>query len=258
MARLRRLAPGEEITLVEHLDELRSRIIMMLGAVGVGFVFAFWQHDQIIKLLNRQLPVVTGPHGERENSVPAALGLTGKFTNAVLIAFFAGVLIALPVVFYQIYAFIIPAFNRTVGRRAMPIILAVAALFLGGAAFGYVVVLPAAAKFLIGFDSTLYQNLQHARDYYTFALEVMFIMGVVFELPAAMAMLSLLKMETWRVRRKTRRYAILILAIVAAALPTVDPVSMMLELIPLLILFEISIWITRIIEIRRPGRSPAV
>jgi sec-independent protein translocase protein TatC len=165
-------------------------------------------------------------------------------------------MIALPVVFWQIYAFIIPAFNHTIGKRVFPIIAMVSALFLGGAAFGYVVVLPAAAKFLIGFDSTLYQNLQHARDYYTFALEVMLIMGIVFELPAAIGTLSALGIVNSRMLRKNRRYAILILAIVAAALPTIDPISMMLELIPLLVLFEISIWIARLIEFRRPVAEP--
>lgn len=256
MARLHKLSPGEEITLVEHLDELRSRIVVMIGAIAAGFIVAFWQHEQILKALNRQLPTVKDANGHYVKIVPVALGVTEKFTNAVLVAFFAGLMIALPVVFWQIYAFIIPAFNRTIGKRVFPIIGAVSALFLGGAAFGYVVVLPAASKFLIGFDSTLYQNLQHARDYYTFALEVMMIMGLVFELPAAIGTLSALGIVNSRMLRKNRRYAILALSIVAAALPTIDPISMMLELIPLLVLFEISIWIARLIEIRRPVEAP--
>jgi sec-independent protein translocase protein TatC len=256
MARLHKLSPGEEITLTEHLDELRSRIMVMIGAVGAAFVVAFWQHEQIIKALNRQLPTVTDANGHQQKIVPVALGVTEKFTNAVLVAFFAGLLIALPVVFWQIYAFVIPAFNQTIGKRVIPIIAVVSALFLGGAAFGYLVVLPAAAKFLIGFDSTLYQNLQHARDYYTFAMLLMLIMGIIFELPAAIATLSALGIVNSRMLRKNRRYAILILAVVAAALPTIDPISMMLELVPLLVLFEISIWIARLIEIRRPVPEP--
>src|SRR5579862_7425596 len=189
MARLHRLSPGEEISLVDHLDELRSRIMVMIGATGAAFVVAFWQHEQILKALNRQLPTVKDANGHYVKIVPVALGVTEKFTNAILVAFFAGLMLALPVVFWQIYAFVIPAFNQTIGKRVIPIIAVVSALFLGGAAFGYVVVLPKAANFLIGFDSTLYQNLQHARDYYTFALEVMLIMGIVFELPAAIGTL---------------------------------------------------------------------
>src|SRR3954447_6376259 len=132
MARLQKLAPGEEITLVEHLDELRSRIMVMLGSIAAGFVVAMWQHTHIIHALNRQLPVVKDAEGHEVKIVPVALGVTEKFTNAVLISVFAGLLIALPVVLWQIYAFIIPAFNRTVGRRALPIIALVSALFLGG------------------------------------------------------------------------------------------------------------------------------
>jgi sec-independent protein translocase protein TatC len=239
----RRLSSGEEITLVEHLDELRNRLFVCIAAVTVGFALAFWRHADILRLLNDQLP--------HHIHKPITLGVSEPFTIAVTVSLYAGLFLALPVVFYQLYAFVIPAFAPHAGRKALPILIFVPALFTAGVAFGYFVVLPAAVSFLLGFDASSYQIEVRAKDYYTFAMLILAAMGIIFEMPAAILALSRLGIVSSRMLRKNRRYAIFILTVVAAALPGVDPVSMLLELVPLLVLFELSVWLARLSEGRR-------
>jgi len=243
----RKLSSGEEVTLVEHLDELRNRLFVCIAAVIVGFALAFWRHGDILRLLNRQLP-----HNIEK---PITLGVSEPFTIAVTVSLYAGLCLALPVIFYQLYAFVIPAFAPDSGRKALPVLVFVPALFLAGVAFGYLVVLPAAVSFLLGFDANNYHVEVQAKNYYTFAMLILAAMGFIFEMPAAILALSRMGVVSSRMLRKNRRYAIFVLTVVAAALPGVDPVSMLLELVPLLVLFELSVWLARISEGRRARRS---
>jgi sec-independent protein translocase protein TatC len=256
LRRLRRLDPGEEVTLVEHLHELRNRLFVAIAALAVAFAFCFWQRTVILDALNRQLPVIKGHH-----ILPATFAVSERFTIALQIAAYGAFLIALPVVFYQLYAYVMPAFGEGLPRRVWLMAAIVPLLFFAGVAFGYYIVLPAAMKFLLGFDANQYNtDILRASSYYSFAAMILAAMGLIFEMPAAVMVLTAAGVLSSGYMRRNRRYAIVILTIVAAALPGVDPISMLLELLPLLVLYEISIWLARLIEVRRARRRepPAV
>jgi len=240
---LRRLDYGEEVDLVDHLDELRKRLFVSLATLGVGFAVAFWLHGDIIRLLNDQLPVVDG-----KPVVPIVLAVGEQFMLAVMVSFYAALILALPVLFYQLYAFVIPAFSKDTARVLWPVMIFVPLLFVAGVVFAYEVVLPASVSFLLNFDSDLYNTQVRARDYYGFACMVMAAMGIIFEMPAAVLVLTRLRILSSALMRKNRKYAVVLCAVVAAALPSVDPLTMLLELVPLLVLYEISIWVAKLVE----------
>ena len=244
----KRLDHGEEVSLVEHLTELRQRLMLAFVALGVGFAIAFWRNSDILRLFNRQLPI--DPH-THHHILPTTLSVSEPFTNSMIISAYAGLLLALPIVFYQLYAFVIPAFSDRTSKHIWPIMIIVPLLFAGGVAFGYEVVLPRAIHFLLGFNASQYNVQVRANSYYSFACMILAAMGLIFEMPAAVAALTRVGILSARMMRKNRRYAIVVLAAIAALLPGVDPVSMLLEFLPLLVLYEVSIWVARLVEIRR-------
>jgi sec-independent protein translocase protein TatC len=244
----KRLEHGEEVSLVEHLTELRQRLVVAFIALGVGFAVAFWRNSDILRLFNRQLPL--DPHTHR-HILPTTLSVSEPFTNSMIISAYAGLLLALPIVFYQLYAFVIPAFSDRTSKHIWPIMIIVPLLFVGGVAFGYEIVLPRAIHFLLGFNSSQYNVQVRASSYYSFSCMILAAMGLIFEMPAAVAALTRVGILSARLMRKNRRYAIVVLAAIAALLPGVDPVSMLLEFLPLLVLYELSIWVARLVEIRR-------
>jgi sec-independent protein translocase protein TatC len=244
----KRLEHGEEVSLVDHLTELRQRLVVAFIALGVGFAVAFWRNSDVLRLFNRQLPI--DPHTHR-HILPTTLSVSEPFTNSMIISAYAGLLLALPIVFYQLYAFVIPAFSDKTSKHIWPIMIIVPLLFVGGVAFGYEVVLPRAIHFLLGFNSSQYNVQVRASSYYSFSCMILAAMGLIFEMPAAVAALTRVGILSARMMRKNRRYAIVVLAAIAALLPGVDPVSMLLEFLPLLVLYEVSIWVARLVEIRR-------
>jgi sec-independent protein translocase protein TatC len=219
-----------------------------LVALGVGFAVAFWRNSDILRLFNKQLPI--DPH-THHRLLPTTLSISEPFTNSMIISAYAGLVLAAPIVFYQLYAFVIPAFSQNTTKHLWPVMIFVPALFLGGVAFGYWVVLPRAVHFLLGFNASNYNVQVRASSYYSFACMILAAMGLIFEMPAAVAALARAGILTSRMMRKHRRYAIVVLAAIAALLPGVDPVSMLLEFVPLLVLYEVSIWIARLMESRR-------
>jgi Tat protein translocase TatC len=227
----KRLEHGEEVSLIEHLTELRQRLMVAFIALGVGFAVAFWRNSDILRLFNRQLPI--DPHTHR-HILPTTLSVSEPFTNSMIISAYAGLLLALPIVFYQLYAFVIPAFSSKTSKHIWPIMIIVPLLFVGGVAFGYEVVLPRAIHFLLGFNASQYNVQVRANSYYSFACMILAAMGLIFEMPAAVAALTRVGILSARLMRKNRRYAIVVLAAIAALLPGVDPVSMLLEFLPLL------------------------
>jgi sec-independent protein translocase protein TatC len=244
----KRLEHGEEVSLVEHLTELRQRLVVAFIALGVGFAVAFWRNSDILRLFNRQLPI--DPH-THHHILPTTLSVSEPFTNSMIISAYAGLLLALPIVFYQLYAFVIPAFSDRTSKHIWPIMIIVPLLFVGGVAFGYEVVLPRAIHFLLGFNASNYNVQVRASSYYSFSCMILAAMGLIFEMPAAVAALTRVGILSAKMMRKNRRYAIVVLAAIAALLPGVDPVSMLLEFLPLLVLYEVSIWVARLVEVRR-------
>lgn len=233
MPRVKPVRHDEQLTLVDHLTELRSRLGIALIAFGVAFAFCAWQNQRILEIVNRPLP---DDHAE-----PLTFGVTEPFTTTFTNAAYAAILIALPVILYQLYAFVLPAFTPTERRVARPLLLLVPVLFISGVLFCYFVVLPPATDFLLSFNASEFNTEVRARDYYSFATLTMLAMGIGFQVPVGILALVRLNIVTVEQLRHNRRYAILGIAVLASLLPTIDPVTMLLEMVPLILLYEGSI-----------------
>ncbi|HET7485181.1 MAG TPA: twin-arginine translocase subunit TatC [Solirubrobacterales bacterium] len=237
MARMRPVSHEDRLTLVEHLDELRTRIVVCLAVLGVALALCFWQNHLLLEIASGPLP--------SDHKKLLTLGVTEAFTTTLTVATYAALIVSLPILLYQGYAYLLPAFSDRERRVILPILLAAPALFLAGVAFGYYVVMPAAVKFLLGFNDTQFHVQVRARDYYSFFSTTLLGCGLVFQLPLAILAVTRLGIVSVSQLAGNRRYAYLIIAIAAAALPGVDPISMLIEMVPLLLLFELSILIAR-------------
>ncbi len=241
----RRLRYGEEATLVEHLEELRHRLFFCLGALAVAFIVTFAFHKRLLHLLNKPLP----EHIEK----PLTLSPAEPLMTALWVSFWAALLIALPIVLWQAWSFFAPAVEERHERPVRWLVLFASALLAAGVVFGYYVALPAAVHYLTNFDKDLFAIQLRARDYYSFATMVMFAMGIVFELPIFVLGLVWLGILTSKKLRKNRRLGYFIVACVAVALPGIDPITTTIETVPLLVLFELSIWLSVLVERRNPS-----
>ena len=237
----RRLDHGEEATLVEHLDELRSRLIIALVAIVPIFLVTFAFHEQLMEWL-------TGPLDDDKKLV--TLGVTEPFTTSVKVSLIAALAIALPVILWQAWAFLAPAMQPHFERVVLIFVALASALFVCGVAFMYVVVLPRALDFLTSYDAELYDIQIRASYYYTFAAMTLLAGGLAFLMPIFVLALVRLRIVTSDRLRQNRRIAFVVLLCFAILLPTVDPVSLAFEVVPLLILFELSIWLSVYMERR--------
>jgi sec-independent protein translocase protein TatC len=303
--RLRPIGHEDRLSVVDHLDELRNRLIVCAVALAVSFGVCFWQNGQLLELLNRPLEkstpsaqdtgkgrisgvaaaqtqtraglsqaakalkrVATGPSlgtaADRRDLARAATGLeraadalpkivpkrkpitTGvgePFTATLTVAFYFAVLLALPLMLYQVYAFVLPAFSPGERRVALPVMLGVPFLFIAGVAFGYFAVLPPAIRFLQNFNDDNFDVLLQARDYYKFSILTLVALGLCFQVPLGMMALGRVGILNRGFLIRHWRYAIVIIAVLAALLPGVDPVTTLLEMIPLLVLYALSIFL---------------
>ncbi len=246
MARIRPVRHDDRLTLVEHLDELRTRLIICAITIAVAFGLCFWQNHLILDLLNEPLP---------DGTEPLTLSVTEPFITTMTVSAYMALVLAAPVVLYQLYAFVLPAFSPTERRVALPILLLFPVLFIGGIVFGYFVVLGPAVKFLTNFNDTQFEIQVRARDYYSFVSLTLLSMGILFQIPMVIIALTRLGITTPRELRRHRRYAYLGIAVLAALLPTLDPVTMVLEMVPLLLLYELSILLATLLG--RPKSDPA-
>jgi sec-independent protein translocase protein TatC len=247
VARLRAASYEERMTLVEHLDELRSRIIISVVVLAVACGLCFWQNHLLLDIANKPLP------GDR---VPITFGVAEPFLTTVKVSIYAGILISLPVILYEAYAFLLPALKPGEARVITPFLLLIPVLFIGGVVFSYFVVVPAATKFLLNFNQGEFNIQVRASEYYSFLITTLMAVGLVFQVPVGIVALTRLGIVTTQQLSKNRRYAYLVLAVIAMLLPGTDPVTMLIELAPLLILYEFSIVLARIVG-RRAERSSA-
>ena len=252
MARLpRRLGHQESVTLVEHLDELRSRLLISLLAIGLAFAGCYVFNDDILRWLADPLP-----QDQRERLI--TFGVTEPFFTTIKVVFVAAFAIALPVVLWQLWSFLAPAFEEHQQRVVAICVLIATALMAGGIAFGYYVVLPRALDFLTSYNEEFFNVQIRASYYYTFVAYALFALGLVFNLPVFVLTLVRLGVLTSQRMRRNRRIGYAVILIAAALLPTVDPVSLALEVIPLLILYELSIWASVFFERRWQARGVLV
>lgn len=237
----RRLSHGEEATLVEHLDELRSRLIICLFAIVPAFILTFAFHDQIMEWL-------TGPLPDDRRLV--TLGVTEPFTTSVKVSMIAALALTLPVILWQVWAFLAPAVSPHFERIVLVFVVLASGLFVAGVAFMYVVVLPRALDFLTSYDEEFYDIQIRASYYYTFAAMTLLAGGLAFLMPIFVLALVRLRILSSRSLRSNRRIAYVVLLVFAIMLPTVDPVSLAFEVVPLIVLFELAIWLSVFMERR--------
>jgi len=231
--RIKPIDHEDRLSIVDHLDELRTRLILCVLVFVVAFAACFWQNSVLLDIANNPLP--------DKVDEPITLGPAEAFSTTMTVSAYFAILLALPVILYQLYAFVLPAFTPREKKVAIPLLMMVPVLFIAGVVFCYFVVLPGALGFLLDFNADEFQNEIRARDYYSFVAMTAIAMGILFQVPVGVLALVKLGITTPEKLRKNRRYAILAIAVVAALLPTIDPVTMLLEMVPLLVLFELSI-----------------
>jgi sec-independent protein translocase protein TatC len=227
----------DQLSVVDHLDELRTRLIVSLVAFCVAWALTTWQNHLVLELINAPLP--NGPDGKQIE--PITLGPTEAFTTTLMNAAYFALIISAPVILYQLYAFILPAFSPSERRVATPLLMMVPALFIAGVVFCYFVVLPPALHFLLNFNASEFNTQIRAKDYYSFVSMLLLVMGAGFQIPIAILAACKLGVTSAEKLRRNRRYAIVLIVVVAALLPTLDPISLILESLPFYLLFELSI-----------------
>lgn len=197
------------------------------------------------------LPRTTPPR------VPITIGVGEPFTVTLTVAAYFALLFSLPILLYQLYAFVLPAFSPRERRVALPMMLMVPFLFLAGVAFGYFLVLPPAISFLQNFNNTNFDVLLQAKDYYRFAVLAMLSTGLIFQLPVGLLAVNAVGIVSAHQLRSSWRYAVVVIAITAAVLPGVDPVTTTILMVPLLLLYGLSILLLTFADRRRGKRDDA-
>jgi sec-independent protein translocase protein TatC len=311
---LRPIAHEERLSLVEHLDELRTRILICLAVFAIAFGISWWQNDAILDIIDRPLAKSAFSKGsedpfeqtaafqqsqkrlylqfelftrelarsddlspalrERAEAVsgaaasaaaaapratprrPVTLGVGEPFTATFRVIAYAALLFSLPVLLYQAYAFVLPAFSPRERQVALPLMALVPFLFAAGVVFAYYLVLPAAINFLQNFNDDNFDILLQARDYYRFSIMVLIMMGVLFQVPIGVLAVTRVGIVTPRQLRHNRRYAILVIAVLAMLLPGQDPFTMLMMMAPLIFLYEGSILLASLLD-RRAERARA-
>ena len=243
---VRRVGRDEELTVVEHLDELRRRILVSVAALIVAFCAAYAFHQPLFEFLARPLP--------GDNHVLVTLSPTEGFFTVLKVSFWVALLVALPVCLYQVYAYVMPAVAEQPRRRMLLVVAGISALFLGGAAFGFFVVLPVALKFLLSFGGDLFTNSLRAGEYYGFVTSLLLGTGIMFEVPIAMLAFARLGIASADLYRRQWRLAIVAIAVLAALLPGGDPTSMILLMIPQIVLYLLGIWLAKMFGQPAPWR----
>jgi sec-independent protein translocase protein TatC len=312
--KLRPIGQEDRLSIIDHLDELRSRVIICAAALLVAFCLCFWQNNALLSVLNHALPAsaktgLAATHNQevlldramRQMSVgagelqsglaqikgapaqalngagtieraakaasvalpkvlqqqekPLVIGVGEGFIVTMLVSAYFAVLIILPLLLYQVYAFVIPALSREERRVATPTVLAAPVLFLIGAVFTYFAVLPPAVHFLQGYNSSQFQVVVGAQSYYKFEIMLMMGIGLAFQVPLVALGLQRVGAITASTLTLNWRYALVIIAVIVAALPGVDPVTMTMETLPLVALYLLSIVLLKWVERRNFKRS---
>ncbi|HWH09673.1 MAG TPA: twin-arginine translocase subunit TatC [Solirubrobacteraceae bacterium] len=315
---IRTIRHEDRLSLVEHLAELRTRLIVSALALAVAFGICAWQNKALLTIVNAPLSKQTQKQVEKGNGTlgqtaitqkallglasveereatllaspaaglkpavraalasygreialatarvpkvpqpdkPVTLGIGEPFTASITIAFYFALLLSLPVILFQAYAFVLPAFSPTERKIALPLMLAIPFLFLVGVSFGYFVVFPASVRFFQNFNSSSYNVLVQASAYYRFEALILLAMGLIFQVPVGILAATRAGIVTPKQLRKNRRYAVVVAAVIAALLPG-DAITMALETAPLVLLYEISVHLATFMEKRATRRAAA-
>ena len=244
MTKIKAASFDDRMTLVEHLDELRSRLIICAVALVIASVFCFWQNHLLLDIANGPLP---------DDVEPLTFSPSEPFMTTLTLVLYSAVLLTLPILLYQAYAFILPALTPGERKVIFPVLLMVPLLFIAGVVFAYFVVVPAAIKFLLNFNDDQFNIQIRAREYYSFFSLSLISVGILFQIPIGILAVTRLGIVTPDQLAKNRRYAILIIAVLAMLLPGTDPITMLISMLPLILLFEFSLVVARVLG--RPRQS---
>ena len=328
MGVLRPLGHEDRVSIFDHLDELRSRLIWCVAAFVIAFAFTYWQNTAVLDIVNRPLeqaqhhgkggdaleqaarhdravgialgslapalretsdalgqladePGVSAAARERASGAqrsldqaarraalaaattpkdttrrPVTLGVAEPFVATFTVAAYAALLLTLPFLLWQLYAFLLPAVDRRERRVVIPLMALVPVLFAAGVLFGYYAALPRAVNFLQNFNDDQFDILLQARDYYRFVVVFLALMGLVFQVPVGVLALTRTGLVTARSLWQRQGYVILAISVVAAVItPTPDPFTMLLTMAPLVLLYELSIGLAWIFQPRDGGMS---
>jgi len=237
--------------LTGHLIELRRRLMYVAIVVVVCVIGCFVAKDYVFA-------IVMHPLKSTDVTELTTLGVTESFMNVLKVSIYAGLIISLPFILYQFWAFIMPGLYENERRSVVPYTLSTTFLFLAGVVFAYYIVLPVGLRFMLGYGEEFFGQLLQAEKYINFVTLFLLAFGVVFELPLVMMLFAWSGLVDHKKMRKVRKYAILAEAVVAMVFtPSQDPVSMALMLIPLIILYEIGILLARFVGRRKAKRAEA-
>ncbi len=239
-----------ELSLTEHLAELRTRLIRSIAAVAVGFCVSYAFIEPIFALLSKPLEEVVPPGTSLIfTSYPEA------FFTYLKLALTCGIFLASPFILHEIWAFVAPGLYPHEKKWALPFIVFSSLFFVGGALFGYIVVFPAAFNFLASYAGQDLKLMPSVSEYFSLTIKLLLGFGGAFELPIFMVFMALIGLIDAKMLRKNRKYALLIIFILAAILtPTPDVVNQCLLAFPLLVLYEISIFLVALIGKKRESQ----
>ena len=233
-----------------HLEELRKRFVAIAIAVGVGFAISYAFAERLFNLLILPLKAVM-PEGDQL----IFTNLPEMFFTYLKVALLSGVMLMAPFIFYQLWMFIAPGLYRREKKYVIPFVVASTILFVGGALFGYFVVFPFGFKFFIGFSNEYVKALPSVKQYFSFAIKLLFAFGIVFELPVVIFFLTKMGIVTPELLSRKRKYAILLTFVLAAILTPPDVITQCMMAGPLIILYEIGILVSRIARNRKKARE---
>ena len=226
----------EKLPFTAHLEELRRRLIICFSAVGIGFVISYIFSKSLFEILMQPLLAAMPPEAKLIYT-----GLPEAFFTYLKVAFLAGILMAVPVIMYQLWIFVAPGLYDKEKRLLMPIVFLSSLFFLGGALFGYFVVFPFGFKFFMGFASDYVKPLPSMKEYLGFSAKLLFAFGIVFELPLFITFLARLGIVDVKFLKAKRKYAILLFFVFAAILTPPDVITQVMMAGPLIVLYEVSI-----------------
>lgn len=235
------MTTDEKQPFLSHLEELRKRLVHAAIAIGACFVVAYIFSERLFQLLVKPLKDVM-PEGERL----IFTNLPEMFLTYIKVAFVAGILVAAPVIFYEMWRFIAPGLYQHEKKYAVPFVVSSTLLFVGGALFGYFVVFPFGFEFFMAFANDYVKALPSVKQYFSFAIKLLLAFGAVFELPVIIFFLTKIGVVTPDLLKKKRKYAILLTFALAAILTPPDVITQLMMAGPLIILYEIGILISRL------------
>ncbi|MFH1626016.1 MAG: twin-arginine translocase subunit TatC [Pseudomonadota bacterium] len=231
----------EKLPFTSHLEELRRRLIICFIAVGIGFVASYFFSKRIFTILMQPLLDVLPPDGSL-----IFTGLAEAFFTYLKVSLLAGIFVASPVVLYQIWSFISPGLYQKEKRYVWPFVIFSTIFFAGGALFGYFIVFPFGFKFFMGFATEAIRPLPSMKEYFSFSTKLLFAFGIVFELPLFVFFLSKIGVVNAKMLTSQRKYAIVIIFIASAILTPPDVMTQLMMAVPLLLLYELSIWVAKV------------